>query len=158
MTMFLLLYLLQQRRLSWAVIAAAAIVLIGGIALFVYFFRRYQKVVKETENDWESSTHSLFVDAAPTTARPEKASQPAGEIASPIPDKIIVQPSPTREFATDIAASPAASSEPIKSQPRVEPAQAPPPLVEPPRESRATEILASPIPKTTSAPGRPERE
>src|SRR5437762_13379893 len=63
--LLLLLSLLQQGRLSKVVIVGAALLFIAGVSLLVYFYRRYRRIEKEPEEDWDLSRRSLFVNVAP---------------------------------------------------------------------------------------------
>src|ERR1044071_4669924 len=80
--MFLLLLILiqsQQERLSPFVIAAAVLAFITGIALLIYFFRRFKASEKEAEEDWSLSRRSLFVSPEPAEKKAEQvvATEPA---------------------------------------------------------------------------------
>jgi len=146
---FLLLNLLQTRtRISWVVIAAAVIALAAGIALLVYFYKRYKRIEKETEEDWDASRHSLFVSARPTQPKTELTDAAAPmEAEPPVSEREPVKAGGTREFASDLnlaAFTPAANVEP---EPQAEaPAPEVPVPAQPPvsAEPRQTEILASP--------------
>ena len=79
---FLLLNLLQpQTRLSWVVIAAAVIAFSAGVSLLVYFYKRYKRIEKETEEDWDASRHSLFVNAVAPASKSEVAEKAASSEA-----------------------------------------------------------------------------
>ena len=115
-----------QKRLSWFVIVAAVIALIATVSLFVYFFKRYKRIEKETENEWDSTRTSLFVDEPMPRAR--KVEQPAVpetvEKESPMATKPTA--SSTRMFGSDITLpsfTPATNEAETKSEPvQVEPA------------------------------------
>jgi len=149
---FLLLNLLQTRtRISWVVIAAAVIALAAGIALLVYFYKRYKRIEKETEEDWDASRHSLFVSARPTQPKTELTDAAAPmEAEPPVSEREPVKAGGTREFASDLnlaAFTPAANLEP---EPLAEaPAPEVPVPAQPPAsaEPRQTEILASLLPR-----------
>jgi hypothetical protein len=67
-----LLVLIQAQeppRLSKAVIVGAVLVLIVGVSLLVYFFRRYQKTEKEAQDEWDRPEQSLFGAALPAFDR-----------------------------------------------------------------------------------------
>jgi len=145
---FLLLNLLQTRtRLSWVVIAAAVIALAAGIALLVYFYKRYKRIEKETEEDWDASRHSLFVSARPTQPKTELTDAAASvEAEPPVSEPEPVKAGGTREFASDLnlpSFTPAANVEP---EPQAEAAAPEEPVPAQPvsAEPRPTEILASP--------------
>jgi heme/copper-type cytochrome/quinol oxidase subunit 1 len=74
--MLLLLILLQaERRLSPFVIIGAVLVFIAGVSLLVYFYRRYKRMEKETEDDWDAGRHSLFVKVPSTNAEVESKAE-----------------------------------------------------------------------------------
>lgn len=146
---FLLLNLLQpQTPLSWVVIVAAVLAFAAGVSLFVYFYRRYKRIEKETEEDWDLSRHSLFVNVPPPGPKIEEPDTPASvEAEAPVAVEAPVQTGGTREFASDLNLPSFASATTVEPEPQVETA----PLVEPiqpetaaPPEPRPTEILASP--------------
>ena len=63
-----LLILIQAQeppRLSKAVIVGAVLVLIVGVSLLVYFFRRYQTTEREAQDEWDRPEQSLFGAALP---------------------------------------------------------------------------------------------
>ena len=63
-----LLVLIQAQeppRLSKAVIVGAVLVLIVGVSLLVYFFRRYQTTEREAQDEWDRPEQSLFGAALP---------------------------------------------------------------------------------------------
>ena len=156
---FLLFNLLQGRtRISWVVIAAAVIALAAGVSLLVYFYKRYKRIERETEEDWDASRHSLFVKVPP----PQPKTEPADALESVQAERPfsepLVQAGDTREFASDLnlpSFAPAASGEP---EPKTETAPAEEPIPEQTHltpEPRPTEILASPSlerPKETRVP------
>lgn len=137
--MFLLFNLLQDARprVSLFVVIGAALVFIIGLSLVVYFYRRYKRIEKEPDDEWDTLRGSLFANALPS----EKSEQ-AGDIAAPAQAEvtIAVQAEPaagaTREFATP--AEPPVNRDDLATQ------SAPPAV-----ESRPTELLASPA---TQAP------
>jgi hypothetical protein len=150
----LLLSLLQQGRISRVVIVGAVLIFIAGVSLLVYFYRRYKRIEKEPEEDWDLSRHSLFVNVAPPSQPTEKASDKAAAPVTPTPEMTPAQSSGTRELVSELHSQPSVStptepplrvdtpappSAPIEA---VEPA--PPPPVEPLREERLTQVLASP--------------
>jgi len=156
--MFLLLILLQaERRLSPAVIIGAVLVFIAGVSLLVYFYRRYRRVEKESEDDWDSSRHSLFANIAPpATKLEETAKSVSGDIAASAHEEVSVPAGGTREFAADLnlpSFATEATTEPepqlepqVEAQPEAPAVEAPiqPQAVPPVPEPRQTEILASP--------------
>ena len=81
----LLLNLLQQGRLSKVVIVGAALLFIAGVSLLVYFYRRYRRIEKEPEEDWDLSRRSLFVNVAPPSRTAEDASDKAAAPVLPTP-------------------------------------------------------------------------
>jgi hypothetical protein len=156
MILLLLLFnLLQtQKRLSWFVIVAAVIALTATISLFVYFYKRYKRIEKETENEWDSSRTSLFVDEP--RSRVAKIEQPAVPETVEKESPLAKQPSAgsTRMFGSDITLpsftpEPETKSEPAPVEQAVSPVEPPakpqaPPVVEAPAKPAPTEILASP--------------
>jgi hypothetical protein len=81
---FLFFNLLQGRtRLSWVVIAAAVVSFAAGVSLLVYFYKRYKRIEKETEEDWDASRHSLFVNAQPPRPKSESVDTPPAVEAAP---------------------------------------------------------------------------
>ncbi|MEK6285708.1 MAG: hypothetical protein AABO57_08200 [Acidobacteriota bacterium] len=164
--MFLLLNLLQpqQPRLSRAVIVGAVLVFIVGVSLLVYFFRRYKRMEKEPEEDWDMSRRSLFVNVAPPV---QQAEEPVGavtaEVGVPVPEASSIQTGGTRELATEVELPPSAHSTTaeaelqVETSPSQEPIQPAPP-VEPSPEPRPTELLASPSPKEPAAETEVEPE
>lgn len=152
-------FLQSQARLSKVVIVTAALVLIAGVSLFVYFYRRYKRIEREPEEDWELSRSSLFANVAAPSQKTEEAGSSASEASATVPEKAPAETHATLEFASEIAQEPPASAGTTKS-PRVEatPPQepaAPEPRLEP-AEHRLTEMLASPSPKEIVA--EPEAE
>lgn len=145
---FLLLNLLQPRpRLSWVVIAAAVLAFAAGVALLVYFYKRYKRIEKETENDWDLSPHSLFVNASPPGPKIKESDTPASvEAEVPVAEEAApVQTGGTRELASDLPSFVFATT--VEPDPQVEtPALEEPIQTEPlaPPEPRPTQILASP--------------
>ena len=169
--MLLLLILLQERRLSPIVIVGAVLVFIAGVSLLVYFYRRYKRMEKETEDDWDAGRHSLFVKAPQIdygTESTAKSISPAKIEEGELP----VATSGTRELAADVALSSfspvtAAEAEPQVATPPDEPQIQPPaqkpelrpaqPPVPKQPELRPTEILGSvsiiePITESSSKP------
>src|SRR5215475_5048454 len=156
----LLLILLQERRLSPFVIIGAVLVFIAGVSLLVYFYRRYKRMEKETEDDWDAGRHSLFVKTPQTDSGTESTAKSisAARIERE-PSELPVATSGTRELAADMALSSfspvtAAEAEPqLATPPTEQPAQPPaaqkpesrpvqPPAPKQP-ELRPTEILGS---------------
>src|SRR5215475_3599958 len=104
----LLLILLQERRLSPFVIIGAVLVFIAGVSLLVYFYRRYKRMEKETEDDWDAGRHSLFVKAPQTDSEAEStvtSFSPAGIEEERKPIESPVATGGTRDLAADIALS-----------------------------------------------------
>lgn len=160
--MFLLLNLLQsqQGRLSKVVIVGAVLALLAGVSLLVYFYRRFKRVEKESEEDWDLSRHSLFVNVAPPARSSEEAASPApSEVGAPAPTTPPADAGGTREFASDIGLprpAPATTAEP---EPRVKvPPAAQEPVLPGAGEDRPTEILASPSPKEITTSPKTESE
>lgn len=166
----LLLSLLQQGRLSKVVIVGAALLFIAGVSLLVYFYRRYQRIEKEPEEDWDLSRRSLFVNVAPPSQSTEKAAEtaaipaviPAGIPKIPTSETKPIGPGGTHELASapHVQSPPPALTELPEqttsapaSEPVTEPAVSiqpalvtPPTPVEPLAEERMTQVLASPPP------------
>lgn len=149
---FLLLTLLQQppKRLSKVVIIGAVLVLIAGASLLVYFYRRYKRVEKEAEEDWDASRHSLFVNVQPASGNATEASDSAyieaeAPVAGEAAGTVNVQPGATRALVsdTDLPAFAPVTAEPEPRAEAITPAESQPQAA-PPIEHRATEILASP--------------
>jgi hypothetical protein len=127
----LLLNLLQQGRLSKVVIVGAALLFIAGVSLLVYFYRRYRRIEKEPEEDWDLSRRSLFVNVAPPTRTAEEASDKAVP-TTPAPEITHVVPGGTRELFSEphLQSSTPASTTPASSKPPRE-TEAPVPPIEP---------------------------
>src|SRR5258708_3925724 len=152
----LLLSLLQQGKLSKVVIVGAALLFIAGVSLLVYFFRRYRRIEKEPEEDWDLSRRSLFVNVAPPSRTTDEASDKAAVPIAPTPETTPVVSGDTRELSSEphlqssAPASIPASSEPPRlpdaPAPPVVPIEdkpVPPPPLEPLREETRTQVLAS---------------
>ena len=161
---FLLLNLLQpQRRISLVVIIGAVLAFVAGVSLLVYFYRRYKGIEKESEEDWDSSRRSLFVNAPPTAsaAKIEEAdTSTSGELKTPVAEEVPVEASGTRELASNIDL---ASFAPTTAEPELEAEAAAPeepiqPEAAPPPEPRLTEMLASPslVEAATETEAEPE--
>ena len=164
--MFLLLNLLQpqQARISRVVIVGAVLVFIAGVSLLVYFYRRYKRIEKEPEEDWDLSRRSLFVNVPPPVQNAEEISSPmSAEAGAPDPAALSVQTDRTRELASDIELAPSsypaavAPEPPVETAPPQEPVQ-PVPQEEPSPQPRPTEILSSPSPKEPVATTAVEHE
>ncbi|HXU39845.1 MAG TPA: hypothetical protein VN937_26060 [Blastocatellia bacterium] len=157
----LLLSLLQQGRLSKVVIVGAALLFIAGVSLLVYFYRRYRRIEKEPEEDWDLSRRSLFVNVAPPARIANDGSAAAAVPTAPIPEITPVVPGGTSVLASEApsqTSKPAASDAPPPSEAPAPPSapievrEAAPP-VEPVREERMTQVLASPsLPESQEAP------
>src|SRR6266705_7067130 len=158
---FLLLNLLQpQGRISWVVIIGAVLAFVAGVSLLIYFYRRYKGIEKESEEDWDSSRRSLFVNVPPPAgaAKSEESdtSKPV-EHKTPVAEEVPVQTSGTRELAGNINLPFAPTT--AEPEPKVEAAalEAPiQPKAAPPPEPRPTEMLASSSPKGTETEAEPE--
>lgn len=158
----LLLSLLQQGRLSKVVIVGAALLFIAGVSLLVYFYRRYRRIEKEPEEDWDLSRRSLFVNVAPPS-RSADESDSAAVPTAPIPEITPVTSGLTSEFASEPHLQSSKPPAPDASQPHEAPAAPSAPIeviepaavVEPVREERMTQVLASPPPIETEAPAQP---
>ena len=121
---FLLLNLLQsQTRLSWVVIAAAVVALAAGISLLVYFYKRYKRIEKETENDWDASRHSLFVNTPPQPKTEPIDTAAATEAASPVSEEATALTGVTREFAADLNLPSFAAASTAEPEPQAQPEQ-----------------------------------
>lgn len=154
--MFLLLNLLQpqQGRISRVVIIGAVVVFIAGVSLLVYFYRKYRHIEKESEEDWDLSRRSLFVNVAPPSSKTEEpASAAAEQVSAPVPQHASVEAVGTREL-TSVAESPSpAPASPAPTEPVVEQ----PAVLSPILEDRSTQVLASPSPQEREAkPEEPE--
>lgn len=160
----LLLSLLQQGRLSKVVIVGAALLFIAGVSLLVYFYRRYRRIEKEPEEDWDLSRRSLFVNVAPPSHTAGDASDSAAAPTAAIPEITPVVSGGTSEFASppqSQSATPAVHDAPQPSHVPVPPSahievSEPAPPVEAVSEERMTQVLASPSPIEPKEPKEPE--
>ena len=142
--LFLLFNLLQQQtRLSKVVIVGAVLLFIAGVSLLVYFYRRYQRIEKEPEEDWDLSRRSLFVNVTPPTQHTEERATPEHSVAIPQRSTESIAPvkAGTREFASEKKSESA-----VVTPPEQEPRAPQEPAVEVKREPAATQILASSSP------------
>jgi len=130
----------QQTRLSWVVIVAAALVLIAGVSLLMYFYRRYKRIEKETEDEWDGSRSSLFVKAPREQVDTAKSTHSI-ETSAPVADETPVVGGATRQFVSEVEAPPAMPPKAIPPEPVTEPIQSADSPVQ-----RGTELLASPAP------------
>jgi len=149
--MLLIFNLLQspRTRLSVFVIVAAVLVFITGLSLVVYFYRRYKRVEKEGEDDWDALKGSLFVRATASEKRAELDDSPAPmESSAPVAEETASFKGATREFATPITQPPKEAEAIVTPEPVAEsitPEDVAEPIPAPQRvEHRATEVLASP--------------
>lgn len=150
----LLLSLLQQGRLSKVVIVGAALLFIAGVSLLVYFYRRYRRIEKEPEEDWDLSRRSLFVNVAPPSRSADDAIDSPAVHPAPISELTPVVSGGTSELASEPQAQSSKPAAPDAPQPSEAPAPpsahieiiAPAHPVEPVREERMTQVLASPSP------------
>src|SRR5215471_904691 len=156
--MLLLLILLQaQRRISPVVIVGAVFVFIAGVSLLVYFYRRYKRLEKETEDDWDSSRRSLFVKAPlgdSITESPVESSRPALTRDEPKSTPLPSAAAGTRDLAADLALSsfsPVTTSE-AEPQPI---AEAVAERVQPPAAAKPAEIQPPVVEKPESRPAEP---
>lgn len=133
----------QQTRLSWVVIVAAALVLIAGVSLLMYFYRRYKRIEKETEDDWDGSRSSLFVKAPSEQGVDTAKSLRSIDASAPVADAPPVLQGATREFVSD-EAPPAMPPKAVPPEPTDEPIL--PTLAADSPVPRGTELLASPAP------------
>ena len=162
MTLLLLILLQAQRRLSPFVIIGAALLFIAGVSLLVYFYRRYKRLEKETEDDWDASRRSLFVKAPLPESRSESAVESTA--TARLEEKPKEAPLPvatgTRDLAADVALSSfspvtAAEAEPQLSAPAVEEPIQPP--VAPKHEARPAESASPIIQRPEQRPAETER-
>src|SRR5207244_1311949 len=109
--------------LSRVVIIGAVLLFIAGVSLLVYFYRRYQRIEKEPEEDWDFSRRSLFVNAQGSPKLDQTTDKSTVQVT---PASVIgpVEAGGTRELASEHD-SPSSTAEPIASPQRVE-APAPP--------------------------------
>ena len=150
--MMLLFFSLLQSprpRLSVFVIVAAILVFITGVSLVVYFYRRYKRVEKEGEDDWDAMKGSLFVKATASEKISQIEDAPASiESSAPVAQEASSFKGATREFATPITQPPKQAEAIVTPEPVAEsitPEHVAEPIPSPQRvEHRATEILASP--------------
>jgi len=156
--MLLFFNLLQspRPRLSVFVIVAAVLVFIVGLSLVVYFYRRYKRVEKEGEDDWDALKGSLFVKAAASEklSQLEDATAPI-ESNAPVTQEASSFNGATREFASPTIQPPKEPEAIRTPEPIVEAIPPAPPVV-----SRPTEVLASPTVSdaTTPTAAPPESE
>jgi hypothetical protein len=148
--LFILIQSQNPARLSKVVIAGAAIFLILGITLLVYFVRRLRTTEKEPEEDWNLSRRSLFVADSPplepatsehANADAEIADASEPELNEPRATKILA--SPYRSEPSALENEPA-MTEPValsQSEPELEPETK---ISEPSTHSPKTQIFASP--------------
>ena len=155
--LFILFSLLQsQARLSKVVMVAAALVLIAGVSLLVYFYRRYKRIEREPEEDWELSPSSLFANVAAPSQKTEEVSTSASEASAPVPERGPAESPATIELASEVALEAGPTEPPrVEAAPPQEPAQPEP--SDQPIEHRLTEMLASPSPQETAAEPKTER-
>lgn len=158
MMLLILIFLQSPRpRLSVFVIVAAVLVFIAGVSLVVYFYRRYKRVEKEGEDDWDALKGSLFVKATASEKRTELDDVPASiESSGPVAQEASSLKGATREFATPTI-QPPKEREAIRTPEPVAEAILP----APPVESRPTQVLASPTVSeavTTPPPAEPVSE
>src|SRR5881396_3259446 len=106
--LLLLLSLLQQARLSRVVIIGAVLLFVAGVSLLVYFYRRYKRIEKEPEEDWDLSRRSLFVNA-PTSQKSVEASEEQAVPVAPAPEMTPIQ-SGTRELGSELHSQSSASA------------------------------------------------
>jgi len=152
--LFLVLYLQTQTRVSWVVIAAAVVALAAGISLFVYFYKRYKRIEKETEDDWDASRHSLFVNTQPPKPKTEAIDTTAAiEAAPPVSGEATTVTGVTREFAADLNLPSFAAASTSEPEPQTKPEETPSVPGQAPisAEPRPTEKLASPEPAVSQA-------
>jgi hypothetical protein len=142
--LLLLLNLLQQGRLSRVVIVGAVLLFIAGVSLLVYFYRKYQRIEKEPEEDWNLSRRSLFV-AAPSYQKTEEATDKAPVQVVPAPEMTPTQSGGTRELASGLLSTSSTSSitEPAR---QVETPASPSEPIETPQPTPAPPIELSPEP------------
>jgi hypothetical protein len=142
--LLLLLNLLQQGTLSRAVIVGAVLLFIAGVSLLVYFYRKYQRIEKEPEEDWNLSRRSLFV-AAPSSQKTEEATDKAPVPVMPAPEMTPTQSIGTRELASELPSTSSASSvtEPARN---VETPAYPSEPIEAPQPTSAPRVESSPEP------------
>jgi len=152
----LVLLLLQSERpkVSKLVIIAAALALVIGIALVVYFYRRFKEAEKEPDETWQSGLRSLHiektseVEKAPVqppivTRRPQAVEPPPAVVAEQPPGVSAEQPAAVaaEQPATVVAdQSPGVADEAAQLE-------AARPLPAPIAE-RETQIFASAVPET----------
>src|SRR6185369_3497968 len=155
--MLLIFNLLQspRPRLSVFVIVAAVLVFIAGLSLVVYFYRRYKRVEKEGEDDWDAMKGSLFVKATASEKRSQLDDVPASiESNAPVMQESSSFKGATREFATPITQPPKEPEAIPTPEPVAETITPAPSVV-----SRPTEVLASPpVSEATTMPPTAEPE
>ncbi len=165
MTLLVLNLLQPQTRLSWVVIAAALIAFAGGVSLLIYFYRRYKRVEKEPEEDWDMARRSIFVDARPARQKIEESEAPASieteapvevvapvDVVAPVAEEAPLQQGGTREFASDLNLPSFVSALAVEPEPQAETA-----ALEELIEER-TSAPPEPIQEKESAPPEPIQE
>ena len=153
--MLLLLILLQERRLSPFVIIGAVLVFIAGVSLLVYFYRRYKRMEKETEDDWDAGRHSLFVKAPQIDSSTESTAKSisAAEIEEGRePSELPVATSGTRELAADVALSSFSPVTAAEAEPQLATSPAEPPIQHP----AAQKPVSQPVEAQPPVPKKPE--
>jgi flagellar basal body-associated protein FliL len=161
MTFLLLNFLQPQTRLSWVVIVAAAVAFAAGVSLFVYFYKRYKRIEKESEEDWDSARRSIFVSAPAIAAKVEEPGASASvEVDAPSAEEEPVKQSGTRAFASDMDLSSFAPVTTAEPEPEVEAAalEQPSQPEPPPPELQSTKVLATPALTETVVEAEVERE
>jgi hypothetical protein len=148
--LLLLLNLLQQGRLSKAVIVGAVLLFLAGVSLLVYFYRKYQRIEKESEEDFTSRS-SLFV--GPPSEKAETVSGTTQVSESPAAETTPAPSGGTKVFGSLLNLQPPAAKPesprvetPTPSEP-IEPVKHPAPA-EASTEERSTQVLASPVAPT----------
>jgi hypothetical protein len=115
MSSLVILLLQQQPRMSIFVIVAAALAFAVGLALVIYFYRRFKEAEKQApQEDWQAGMHALFVErpggtsqtAASGTQLDDDFDQPAKAVRRKVPvgtPSIATPPTtaPASEFVDD---------------------------------------------------------
>ncbi|HSE97555.1 MAG TPA: hypothetical protein VLD57_04740 [Blastocatellia bacterium] len=142
LTLLSIALLLQLGGVPWFIWAAVVIVLLAAIAMFVYFYTRFKRGEKETEEDWSLSQHSLFVNE-PAPAKENLEEKPAAlervEEAEPIEARTSEAIEAQEERAPAISYEEADS----RSEHLPEPAPEPQPVSQP--EPAVLQPVAEPI-------------
>jgi hypothetical protein len=141
LTLYNAAHLLQLGGVSWVVWAAVLIVLLAGVSMLIYYFTRFKRGEKDSEEDWSLSQRSIFVDAPPASVEvrgrqpePQKTLDRAEAAAEEASEAVEAREAAGPEVSYETAEPPPVP-EPVMVQHEPEP---PPPVEQP-----ATQLLSS---------------